>query len=1048
MAKLENNIAFDAVLTGSETPPINLETIAGTSPVALTQHTRFIHVTASVDWSLSTPWVPNVGHGILNAVFKVNQYYPTPYFMILNEGSIINTNTATALGSDTSTEAHNVIFLWQGGSVTNAAGALLEQRSADDGVGAVHFEKGPTSPNELYNDGTIKSGLVAVYNKGQFRLENTGTIEGNVYSSDGTNPIGQTSYLINSAAAKIQGKHEDGASPIVKQAAVFMQDTHVNIQNDGIIEASGRYGIYTSNNSRIDLTNTGTIEAKFVGGASAASFGVFVSEGGTVNNSGTIQGELGLAFGRVSNPFNKDMTLTNSGTIKGTAFNAIEALILDTISITNTATGEIVSDGSGTSSGVVLRGATSRTQTTTIENSGLIEGAIGIRQLHLGTAENLTIENSGTISARTSTGTAIYSELGTTVTLDMQTGGQLTGGIDTRGATDDLKFSGNSSINGTVAGMETISILANVDAAITGDLTDFVTAAVATGGEFAVNGALNGDTITLTGGRLELGGATASLITTFSADASSELHFDTLTTTGAISAASISIDGVKLTIGSASDAELTLINNTGLAQVTGTFEGLAEGASLSIGSSTYAISYVGGDGNDIVLTRTSTGGSSGGGTTPPPTSSVVDGVTIGTSTITNSDGSTSTQIAIPIVTGSRQDSEGDAAFADIPLATVGGSGVLTAQLPVGFGLTATGSATPKAAGSSLADLIREIKAHTPDGSEDQTALTGGGTTFLANLAGNTPLIVQTIVPVISGNTPPGQPLIIKGLPQVEGGPLIALVIDGSKLPPGTIIELQDVHFAAVIGPVSVQGGAGSQMVWGDSAGQSIILGEDDDVLHGGGGDDIIGSAGGNDLIFGNAGNDTMFGGAGADQLHGGTGTDIVTYDGAAARYKVTQDHAVITVESLDDPTDIDTLINVESIHFADQVLEIGYADTLDMIAGLYRQLFDRQGDLGGVQYWAKELANGGSAGDIVMKFFDSAESRQQDFANFGPEGEITLELLYEVLFDRRSDDGGLVFWQTALANGMSLTEIANHFAFSPEMQQNHAIAPTGWEFLV
>lgn len=64
------------------------------------------------------------------------------------------------------------------------------------------------------------------------------------------------------------------------------------------------------------------------------------------------------------------------------------------------------------------------------------------------------------------------------------------------------------------------------------------------------------------------------------------------------------------------------------------------------------------------------------------------------------------------------------------------------------------------------------------------------------------------------------------------------------------------------------------------------------------------------------------------------------------------------------------------------------------------------------------------------------------------DGEITLELLYEVMFNRKSDDGGMAYWQTARDNGMSLTEIANHFAFSVEMQQNHVIAPTGWEFQV
>jgi hypothetical protein len=618
MAKLTSAGPFDAEVIVGGAFPIDLEVLAGTSPVALTQGTRSVHVTADVNWLLSTPWASGGGHGILNTIVKVNQQYPTPYFMILNEGTVINTNTTTAPGSGTSIEAHNVIFLWKGGSVTNASGALLEQRSADDGVGAIHFEQGLTGPNELYNDGTIKSGLIAVFNRGQFHLENTGTIEGNVYSTYNNAPTGQTSYLENSAAGKILGKQGANINNTIDQAAVFMFDTKVDIKNDGAIESSGRYGIYTPGNSLLDLTNSGTIESKFVGGASAVSFGVFVSEGGTIDNSGIIQGEIGLAFGRISAPLNKVMTLTNSGTITGSAYSAIEALILDTISITNTATGEIVAET--TESGVVLSGVTARTQTSTIDNAGLIKGAVGISLLHATGAgvENLTIKNSGTISAHTSTGTAISSWDGTKVSLEMQAGGQLVGGISALGSTDGLSFTGTGEINGTVVGMEAVTIETSAHATITGDLSGFATATV-DNANLNVGGALTGTTITLTSGRLELSGSAASSITTFSADAHSELHINNLTAAGKITADSVSIDGVKLTIGSSLDAELTLIEIDGdTTTATGTFEGLAEGANLSIGSSTYSISYVGGDGNDIVLTRTSTSGSGGGGT-PTPT---------------------------------------------------------------------------------------------------------------------------------------------------------------------------------------------------------------------------------------------------------------------------------------------------------------------------------------------------------------------------------------------------------------------------------------------
>jgi fibronectin-binding autotransporter adhesin len=48
----------------------------------------------------------------------------------------------------------------------------------------------------------------------------------------------------------------------------------------------------------------------------------------------------------------------------------------------------------------------------------------------------------------------------------------------------------------------------------------------------------------------------------------------------------------------------TLIQNDGTDAVVGTFAGLPQGATLTLGGMTFQISYVGGTGNDVVLTRT------------------------------------------------------------------------------------------------------------------------------------------------------------------------------------------------------------------------------------------------------------------------------------------------------------------------------------------------------------------------------------------------------------------------------------------------------------
>ncbi len=72
------------------------------------------------------------------------------------------------------------------------------------------------------------------------------------------------------------------------------------------------------------------------------------------------------------------------------------------------------------------------------------------------------------------------------------------------------------------------------------------------------------------------------------------------------SSGGVDITGVTLQLDwsftSSSGNTFTIINKTGAGAVTGTFSGLAEGATFTSNGRTYAITYVGGDGNDVVLT--------------------------------------------------------------------------------------------------------------------------------------------------------------------------------------------------------------------------------------------------------------------------------------------------------------------------------------------------------------------------------------------------------------------------------------------------------------
>ncbi len=90
--------------------------------------------------------------------------------------------------------------------------------------------------------------------------------------------------------------------------------------------------------------------------------------------------------------------------------------------------------------------------------------------------------------------------------------------------------------------------------------------------------------------------------------------------------------------------------------------------------------------------------------------------------------------------------------------------------------------------------------------------------------------------------------------------------------------------------ISIDAGAGNDVVFGSDIGNRINLGNGDDTAVGGSGadslsggndDDSLSGAGGDDTLLGEAGNDLLIGGDGNDELFGGTGADRYVFQTAA-----------------------------------------------------------------------------------------------------------------------------------------------------------------------
>lgn len=303
----------------------------------------------------------------------------------------------------------------------------------------------------------------------------------------------------------------------------------------------------------------------------------------------------------------------------------------------------------------------------------------------------------------------------------------------------------------------------------------------------------------------------------------------------------------------------------------------------------------------------------------------------------------------------------------------------------------------------------------------------------------------------SDGTVPGQPILVTGTDASDTQTLNsqeALIIDARNLPPGTVLQLDKVEFAIILGEVKVEGGEGRNFVIGDDSAQYIVLGEDDDVLRGGGGDDTIGSRGGDDQLFGDNGNDALFGGTGHNLLHGGEGSDVATYEGNIEDFLITRDHGKTLVSSLLDPGMQDTLINAELIRFSNQDYQIENSNEFSLIATLYHQVLGRQAEIDGFQYWAAISADGQSLGRIAMGFLRSVEKASAESRDFDAlSAEDQIESLYNDLLGRASEEAGKVYWLEQLNSGTAIEDIASGFVYSPEfagMQLN----TTEWNFFV
>lgn len=195
------------------------------------------------------------------------------------------------------------------------------------------------------------------------------------------------------------------------------------------------------------------------------------------------------------------------------------------------------------------------------------------------------------------------------------------------------------------------------------------------------------------------------------------------------------------------------------------------------------------------------------------------------------------------------------------------------------------------------------------------------------------------------------------------------------------------------------------------------------------------SGDGNDILIGNALDNLLMAGRGNNTLDGGGGIDTAQLIGSRSMYDVVQNsqgdyHILSTSLS---GGGLDVLTNIENLRFGTIELVMKSAlDQTETVASLYEAMFDRGADAGGLRFWTDSVLGGMNSELSVATFFTQAP--EDSVAQLTNAQFITR--MYEYGLDRAPDQAGYTYWLNLLNTQQATRgEILLSFVDSTEFNQ-------------
>jgi uncharacterized protein with beta-barrel porin domain len=390
--------------------------------------------------------------------------------------SVLNNNA----GGVISGVQEGVYLHGAGATVNNAAGASISGSNGN----AIYALHGAT----ITNGGAISSGATtgydAIYVTGGGSLSNSGAISGGgasvQFNGSATVTNASTGTITGNSGSAIYIK---GTGALTNAGALISTGSEAvailqggTINNTGLIQGTfggAQLGTGSFPNGGT-LTNSGTIQATLDGGNGATLIGansvVNNNAGGLIASTQTVgSGSWGLDFE------GNTETLTNAGTIKGdvgVVFDGSGALV-------NAAGASIIGATTGVASG--LGGASGA---VTLTSAGLISGGTTAIALTGAYANTLNLQAGSTTTGLISTGVGNDS---------LTLAGTSTGGVNLGGGNNTLTLVGGANAGGTLdggtGGTNALILTGSTSGSVTASqLADFATVTKTGTGTWFVNG--------------------------------------------------------------------------------------------------------------------------------------------------------------------------------------------------------------------------------------------------------------------------------------------------------------------------------------------------------------------------------------------------------------------------------------------------------------------------------------------------------------------------------------------------------------------------------